>query len=77
MKRFLQRHLPDPQQLRSHKSLHFLGDLLHDPRLWHFSRRCTVNGLTAGAFYAFVPFPWQMLLAAITDVYKRQVLHLQ
>ena len=71
MKRFLQRHLPDPHQLRTHKRLRFLGELLHDPRLWHFSRRSTVRGLAAGAFYAFVPFPWQMLLAAATAAWLR------
>ncbi len=64
MKQFLQRHLPDPQQLRSNRHLRFLGELLHDPRLWHFNRRSTVRGLAAGAFFAFVPIPWQMLLAA-------------
>lgn len=64
MKRFFQRYLPDHQKLRTHKNLRFLGDLLHDPRLWHFSRRYTVRGLAAGAFCAFVPIPWQMLLAA-------------
>jgi len=64
MKQFFQRYLPDPHQLRSHKNLRFLGDLLHDPRLWHFSRRSTVRGLAAGMFFAFVPVPWQMLLAA-------------
>ncbi|HPF59660.1 MAG TPA: DUF2062 domain-containing protein [Candidatus Competibacteraceae bacterium] len=64
MKQFLQRYLPDCHQLRAHRNLRFLGDLLHDPRLWHFSRRSTVRGLTAGMFFAFVPVPWQMLLAA-------------
>ena len=71
MKRFLKRYLSDPQQLRFHKSLHFLGDLLHDLRLRPFSCRCTMNGLTAGAFYAFVPFLWQMLLTAVTAVWLR------
>jgi len=71
MKRFLRRHLPDPRQLREHKRLRFLGELLHDPRLWHFSRRSTVRGLAAGAFYAFVPVPWQMLLAATTAAWLR------
>jgi uncharacterized protein (DUF2062 family) len=71
MKRFLQRYLPDPQELRAHKSLRFLGDLLHDPRLWHFGRRPTVLGLAVGAFFAFVPFPWQMLLAAATATWLR------
>lgn len=71
MKQFLQRYLPDPHQLREHKSLRFLGEWLHDPWLWHFNRRATVRGLAVGAFYAFVPFPWQMLLAAITAVWLR------
>ena len=79
---FLRRYLPDPQHVREHKSLRFLGERLHDPWLWHFNRRATVRGLAVGAFYAFVPFRWQMLLAAITafwpvsythlDVYKSQ-----
>lgn len=71
MKRLLRRYLPDPHQLRANKRLRFLGDLLHDPRLWHFNRRSTVRGLAAGAFYAFVPFPWQMLLAAVTAAWLR------
>lgn len=71
MKSFLQRYLPDAEQLRGHKSLRFLGDVLHEPRLWHFSRRSTVRGLAAGAFLAFVPVPWQMLLAAIAAAWLR------
>lgn len=71
MKSFLQRYLPDPQHLRAHKNLRFLGELLHDPRLWHFSRRPTVRGLAAGMFFAFIPFPWQMLLAATAAAWLR------
>lgn len=71
IKQFFQRYLPDPQQLRTHKSLHFLGDLLHDPCLWHFNRRSTVRGLAIGMFYAFVPFPWQTLLAVLTAIWLR------
>lgn len=62
----LRRYLPDPHELRRHRYLHFLGDRLHDPWLWHFNRRSTVRGLAVGAFYAFVPFPWQMLLVVLT-----------
>ena len=65
MKQFLRRYLPDSQQLRSHKHLRFLGALLDDPRLWHFSRRPTVRGMALGMFCAFIPLPWQMILAAI------------
>ena len=71
MKSFFQRYLPDSQKLCAHKNLRFLGDLLHDPRLWHFNRRSTVRGLAAGAFFAFVPIPWQMVLAAATAAWLR------
>lgn len=71
MKKLLRRYLPDPQVLRAHKSLRFLGEVLHDPWLWHFSRRPTVRGLAIGVFYAFVPVPWQMALAAATAVWLR------
>ena len=71
MKHFLRHYLPDPQRLRAHKHLRFLGELLHDPRLWHFNRRSTVRGLAAGMFCAFVPLPWQMLLAAMAAAWLR------
>lgn len=71
MKSLFQRYLPDSQKLCAHKNLRFLGDLLHDPRLWHFNRRSTVRGLAAGAFFAFVPIPWQMVLAAATAAWLR------
>ncbi|MBK8181888.1 MAG: DUF2062 domain-containing protein [Candidatus Competibacteraceae bacterium] len=71
MKQFLRRYLPDSHRLRTHKHLQFLGACLHDPQLWHFNRRSTVKGLAVGAFYAFVPVPWQSLLAAITAAWLR------
>jgi len=71
VKKQLRRWLPDPERLRTHKSLRFLGASLHDPRLWSFRRRSTVRGLAAGAFFAFVPVPWQMVLAAAAAVWLR------
>ena len=66
----LQRYLPDPQHLRAHKNLRFLGELLHDPRLWHFSRRPPCAGWRPACF-RFRSFPWQMLLAATAAVWLR------
>lgn len=69
--RYLRRHIPDAQALREHPRLQFLNRHFQDPWLWHFNRRATVRGLAIGAFFAFVPVPWQMLLAAITAVWVR------
>ena len=71
MRLFLRRYLPDPHYFRSHKRLRFLGEWLHDPQLWHFGRRSTVLGLAVGVFFAFIPFPWQMALAAAAAVWLR------
>lgn len=71
MKHFLRRYLPDPHYFRAHKRLRFLGEWLHDPQLWHLSRRSIVPALAAGVFFAFIPFPWQSALAAAAAVWLR------
>ncbi len=68
---YFKRHLPDAQALRQDPRLKFLHRHFHDPWLWHFNRRATVRGLAIGAFFAFVPVPWQMLLAAVTTLWVR------
>ncbi|MGF1527523.1 MAG: DUF2062 domain-containing protein [Candidatus Competibacterales bacterium] len=70
-KRFLQRHLPDHHSIRRHGSFRFLGPLLHDPNLWHLNRRSVSGALGVGLFNAFIPVPFQSLLAAICAVWLR------
>ncbi|MCG8613083.1 MAG: DUF2062 domain-containing protein, partial [Pseudomonadales bacterium] len=37
-KQFLKKHMPTPDKIRNIKSLQFLGDILHEPNLWHLNR---------------------------------------
>jgi uncharacterized protein (DUF2062 family) len=46
-KRF-RRFLPDPQTLREHRALRWMGPVLHDRRLWHANRRGVALGLALG-----------------------------
>lgn len=63
-KRIIKRYLPDHRQIRDHKHLRFFGKLLHDPNLWHLNRRSVSGAASVGLFAAFIPIPFQMVLAA-------------
>jgi uncharacterized protein (DUF2062 family) len=63
-RRLFKRYMPDPEMLKEHRSLRFLGKLLHEPNLWHLNRRSVSRAMAMGLFAAFVPLPMQMLLAA-------------
>lgn len=51
--------------------MHLFGDLLHDPNLWHLNRRSVAGGFAVGLFTAFIPIPFQMLLAAGIAIVSR------
>lgn len=64
-RKFIKRYTPDPQSLKEHKHLRFLGSWLHNPNLWHMHRRNVEKAFAVGIFCAFIPVPFQMVLAAI------------
>jgi len=63
-KNFIKKYLPDPDSIKDHKHLKIFGDLLHNANLWHLNRRSAAGAFAVGIFMAFVPVPFQMLLAA-------------
>lgn len=64
MKKILKRLSPDPEALKNHKHLDWLSKHLHDASLWNFNRRSISKAFAVGLFCAFVPVPFQMILAA-------------
>ena len=63
-RRIIKRYMPHPDSIREHKSLRFLGSLIHDPNLWHLNRHSVARAMAVGLFSAFIPLPMQMLLSA-------------
>lgn len=64
-KKLIQRFLPSHEKIRKHKNLQFLGSVLHDPNLFHLNRRSAAGAFAVGLFCAFMPIPFQMVLAAV------------
>ncbi|MEP1216225.1 MAG: DUF2062 domain-containing protein [Marinobacter sp.] len=68
-KKFMKRYLPSPEKVRAIESLHFLGDILHEPNLWHINRHSVARAFLVGIFLAFIPMPFQMLAAAFVAIW--------
>lgn len=64
-KKFMKRYLPTPEKVRAIRSLHFLGDILHEPNLWHINRHGVSRAFLIGIFWCFIPMPFQMVAAAL------------
>ncbi|SJM92128.1 conserved hypothetical protein [Crenothrix polyspora] len=71
IQKMLDRFVPNPDVIKHHKSLQFLGDKLHDPNLWHLSRRSISMAFAVGLFCAWIPTPTQMAFAAMGAIYFR------
>jgi len=64
--------MPDHEKIRSNKQLNkVFGTLLHDPNLLHLNRRSVSMAFFVGLFFAFVPLPTQMVMAAAVAILVR------
>ena len=64
MKKLLKRYSPNSDEVKNNKRLGWLSKHLHDPSLWNFNRKSISKAFAVGLFFAFIPVPFQMLLAA-------------
>lgn len=63
-KKTIKRFMPDHQTIKDNKYLKVFGALLHNPNLWHLNRHSVAKAFAIGLFFAFIPVPFQMVLAA-------------
>jgi len=63
-KKLLRKFLPHPDVIIQNRWIKLLGPRLQEPSLWHINRRTCSLAVALGMFCAFIPVPFQMLLAA-------------
>lgn len=64
-RKLFKRWTPDPKHIHGNPALSFLGNLLHDPNLFHLNRHSVSVAFFVGLFLAFLPIPGQIPLAAL------------
>lgn len=67
-KELIKRFMPDHQKVREHKHLKIFGPLIHSADLWHLNRHSIAGAFAVGLFMAWVPVPFQMVLAAAAAI---------
>jgi len=70
-RKLIKKYMPDERKLKEHKHLSWLGSHLHEPNLWHLTRRSVSRAFAVGLFCAFLPIPAQMVVAAVLAVICR------
>ena len=65
LRRHLRKVVPGAREIRRHAFLRrVFGKLLFDTDLWHLNRASVAGAVSVGLFMAWVPVPFQMILAA-------------
>lgn len=67
-KNLLRRYLPKPKAIREHPALRPVSRWLQNPEIWHLNRRSVAGAAFIGLFCAFLPIPFQMLVAAMLAI---------
>lgn len=67
-KDLIKKYMPDAEKIKGNKHFAFLGDVLHEPNLWHLNRHSVTKAFAIGLFWGCIPMPLQMLAAAIVAV---------
>ncbi len=63
--------MPHPSSITENRYIRKLGPKLQDPGIWHVNRRSVSGAVAVGLFCAFIPVPFQMLLAAVAAILFR------
>jgi uncharacterized protein (DUF2062 family) len=71
-RKYFRKYLPDPEVVRSSRTVAAFGRWLQHPNLWHLNRRSVSGAVAIGLFSGLVPGPLQMLTALALAVPLRK-----
>ena len=71
MRDWIKQYLPTKESIRAQKSLGPVRDWLLKPEFWRFHRRAVSGAVFIGLFCAFLPVPFQMVIAGLLAVFTR------
>ncbi len=64
-KKRLKKYLPSPNSLAQTKGMWIFGQILQRGYLWRMNRSSITRATAVGVFCAFIPVPFQMIVAAV------------
>lgn len=67
-KKFFKSWISKFKHIPEHHHLKVFGRFIHDPNLWHLNRYSVSTAFSVGLFAAFMPIPFQMVLAAFLAI---------
>ena len=70
-KKIFRKFLPHSDVITKNRWIKLLGPRLQEPSLWHVNRRSCSLAVGLGMFCAFIPIPFQMLIAAVASIWLR------
>jgi uncharacterized protein (DUF2062 family) len=70
-KKLIKKLFPNLKKIKSHKHLQMFGKVLNEPNLWHLNRYSVATAFSIGTFFAFIPLPFQMFIAAALAIWVR------
>lgn len=71
IKRYLRKIIPEKHVIQKHDGLKLIRGILHDPDIFHLTKRSVAGGVATGLFICFFPVPGHMLIAAVLAIMLR------
>ncbi|TEW50188.1 DUF2062 domain-containing protein [Psychromonas algicola] len=68
-KNLIKRFSPNPEKLKTHPYLKHFGTRIQNPSLWGLNRRSAAGAVAVGLFCAWMPIPFQMVVASFFAIF--------